>query len=141
MIDLLALLLLVAVLACVLLVFVPWPRRPRLLRIALHVVVAGIAGVVGAWKLSNARTVQLFGEIVPRVERSDRVVALTFDDGPTPEGAEAVLAILRERDVRATFFLNGRDIEQHLETTQRIVDAGHEQCQAVLERAPWSRRL
>ncbi|HEX9961315.1 MAG TPA: hypothetical protein VGB00_10305, partial [Pyrinomonadaceae bacterium] len=38
----------------------------------------------GLWELSKSRAYQVFGEIVPRVETGQKLVALTFDDGPTP---------------------------------------------------------
>jgi peptidoglycan-N-acetylglucosamine deacetylase len=79
-----------------------------------------------AWRLSNARTIQLLGEIVPRVETDDSVVALTFDDGPLPVGTRQVLDALAAHGVRATFFLNGEAIDQHPEAARAIVDAGHE---------------
>ena len=80
----------------------------------------------GAWKLSRSRTLQLFGEIVPRVETSQKAVALTFDDGPTPEATDRVLAVLDQRRAKATFFLIGAEIEQNPELARRIVSHGHE---------------
>ena len=80
----------------------------------------------GAWKLSRSRTLQMFGEIVPRVETSEKVIALTFDDGPTPEATDEVLSILRARQVKATFFLIGAEIEQRPELARRIASEGHE---------------
>jgi peptidoglycan/xylan/chitin deacetylase (PgdA/CDA1 family) len=79
-----------------------------------------------AWTLINARTLQLFGGIVPRVGTSLPVVALTFDDGPSPQSTEQVLAILREQGVRATFFVTGQAVERHMEAARRIVEEGHE---------------
>jgi chitin deacetylase len=79
----------------------------------------------GLLLVSRSRTFQLFGEIVPRVETSQRVVALTFDDGPTPLVLE-MLTTLREKNVRATFFLIGADIAAQRETARAIVEAGHQ---------------
>jgi len=94
-------------------------------------IISGICAVIVlfvsvTWKLANSRTFQLFGEIVPRVETSQRVVALTFDDGPTPEAVDQVLSILRERKVKATFFLIGGALEEHPELGRRIAQEGHE---------------
>jgi peptidoglycan-N-acetylglucosamine deacetylase len=104
----------------------PRSARTAVLRGVACIVVAFIAVGIGAWKLSNARTVQLLGSIVPRVETSDSVIALTFDDGPLPAATERVLAALAAADVRATFFLNGSAIEQHADAARSIVDEGHE---------------
>jgi chitin deacetylase len=53
-------------------------------------------------------------------------VALTFDDGPTPLATGEVLSILRHRQVKATFFVTGAELEQHLELGKEIVKEGHE---------------
>jgi chitin deacetylase len=80
----------------------------------------------GAWTISRSRTFQLFGEIVPRVETTERVVALTFDDGPTPQFTEEVLSLLRDENVKATFFVTGTELGRNLALGQQIVAAGHE---------------
>lgn len=93
------------------------------------ILTAGIALLVLsaiAWKVSNSRTFQFFGEIVPRVETSQKVVALTFDDGPTPAATAQLLPLLRQHGARATFFVIGSELEQHLEAGRQIVEAGHE---------------
>lgn len=79
-----------------------------------------------AYRISKARTFQFFGEIVPRVETSERVVALTFDDGPVPGPTDQILSMLGEEHVRATFFLNGQSIERHPAEAEKVVRAGHE---------------
>jgi peptidoglycan/xylan/chitin deacetylase (PgdA/CDA1 family) len=53
-------------------------------------------------------------------------VALTFDDGPHPEGTSAVLAALAQAHVTATFFLVGEQVERYPAMTREIVAAGHE---------------
>jgi peptidoglycan/xylan/chitin deacetylase (PgdA/CDA1 family) len=52
-------------------------------------------------------------------------VALTFDDGPHPEGTPAVLEALRERGALATFFLAGEQVERRPVLAAEIVAAGH----------------
>lgn len=52
-------------------------------------------------------------------------VFLTFDDGPTPEITPWVLDQLREYGFKATFFCLGKNVEQHPEIYQRILDEGH----------------
>jgi peptidoglycan-N-acetylglucosamine deacetylase len=79
----------------------------------------------GLLELINARSFQLFGGLVQRVDTAEKVVALTFDDGPT-QRTESILAILEEADIKATFFLEGKTIAENMEEAQRIVDAGHE---------------
>jgi len=88
----------------------------------------GLAGaiLVGSWKLSRSRTVQIFGELVHRVDTERRVVALTFDDGPTKEGTAKILSILDSLDARATFFVTGSELLASPEQGRAIVQAGHE---------------
>jgi len=55
----------------------------------------------------------------------DKVVALTFDDGPDPSCTPVVLDILKERNVKATFFLIGKKIEASEVLVKRIDSEGH----------------
>ncbi|HSL95134.1 MAG TPA: polysaccharide deacetylase family protein, partial [Thermoleophilia bacterium] len=48
----------------------------------------------GAYQLMGSRSLQLAGEHVRRVDTAERVLALTFDDGPTPEHTDEVLDVL-----------------------------------------------
>ncbi|HEY9475326.1 MAG TPA: polysaccharide deacetylase family protein [Mycobacteriales bacterium] len=56
----------------------------------------------------------------------DRVVALTYDDGPDPEHTPAVLAALARAGVRATFFPLVYRAERHPDLVRAVLDAGHE---------------
>lgn len=56
---------------------------------------------------------------------NEKKIALTFDDGPTPEITPRVLEILRHEGVQATFFLVGSRIDDHPEIARAIVEAGH----------------
>jgi peptidoglycan/xylan/chitin deacetylase (PgdA/CDA1 family) len=53
-------------------------------------------------------------------------VALTFDDGPHPEGTPAVLELLRDANAQATFFLAGEQVARRPQLAAEIVAAGHE---------------
>ncbi|WP_134701253.1 polysaccharide deacetylase family protein [Ammoniphilus sp. YIM 78166] len=79
----------------------------------------------GSYKLMNARTYQVFGELVYRVETEQKRVALTFDDGPTPN-VESLLPLLDQYNAKATFFLIGKELENHLQLGKDIVAAGHQ---------------
>lgn len=65
------------------------------------------------------------GTAGPGMGESDHV-ALTFDDGPDPEATPLVLDVLRERGVRATFFLLGSQVSRSPRLAADIADAGHE---------------
>ncbi|MBU9721299.1 MULTISPECIES: polysaccharide deacetylase family protein [Bacillaceae] len=76
-------------------------------------------------ELSSARTFQLYGGLVSSVETNEKVVALTFDDGPGVN-TQAILDILNRNDVKATFYLTGKEIESSFEDGVKIVQEGHE---------------
>jgi peptidoglycan-N-acetylglucosamine deacetylase len=90
----------------------------------LIVLAASIAVSYGALQLSRARTYQLFGEIVPRIETRQKVVALTFDDGPRGEVVDGVLASLKGN--KATFFVCGAEMRDQPGVARKLVAAGHE---------------
>lgn len=79
----------------------------------------------GTYKLMNSRTFQLFGGLTYKVETNQKLVALTFDDGPT-ENVDDILALLNEKDIKATFFLIGNEIEKNHEEAKKIVNEGHQ---------------
>jgi peptidoglycan-N-acetylglucosamine deacetylase len=68
---------------------------------------------------------QLFGESLCRVHTAQKVVALTFDDGPDPVSTPALLDLLARRDIRATFFCIGERVARHRELARRIAAEGH----------------
>ena len=65
---------------------------------------------------------------VPAVPVTDKLVALTFDDGPDPTWTPQVLEILRSEGVVATFCVVGSIVERHQELTRQIVAQGHILC-------------
>ncbi|MBZ5566079.1 MAG: polysaccharide deacetylase family protein [Acidobacteriia bacterium] len=77
---------------------------------------------VYAWSIP---TLQLFGPAILRGPTDDRRIALTFDDGPAERFTEQILDILRERNVKATFFLCGEHVDRYPEIVRRIHAEGH----------------
>lgn len=61
-----------------------------------------------------------------RAAKNDRLVALTFDDGPSGRFTRKLLDGLEERGAKATFLLCGYRMEQYPDLTQRIYQEGHE---------------
>lgn len=54
-----------------------------------------------------------------------KTMYLTFDDGPSEENTARVLDILKKRNIKATFFLVGENVEKYPEIARRIVAEGH----------------
>ena len=58
-------------------------------------------------------------------ESGIKTMYLTFDDGPSEENTSAVLDILKARNIKATFFVVGKNVRRHPEVARRIVAEGH----------------
>jgi len=53
-------------------------------------------------------------------------IAMTFDDGPSPETTPRLLDILKQRNIKATFFMIGQNAERNPAIVKRILADGHE---------------
>ncbi|MDX6649370.1 MAG: peptidoglycan-N-acetylglucosamine deacetylase, partial [Solirubrobacteraceae bacterium] len=60
-----------------------------------------------------------------RLEPPRGTVAVTFDDGPHPEGTPAVLEVLDRAGARATFFMVGEQVERYPALAAEVAAAGH----------------
>lgn len=67
----------------------------------------------------------LFISPLYKLPTQNKVVALTFDDGPSPVRTPALLDLLDKYQVKASFFLLGEKIEQYPEITADIIARGH----------------
>lgn len=65
------------------------------------------------------------GKPVYELPSTDKLVALTLDDGPDPTHTPAVLALLRKHGIRATFFLVGENAAEHPALVREIAREGH----------------
>jgi peptidoglycan/xylan/chitin deacetylase (PgdA/CDA1 family) len=96
----------------------------RALAVAAVLLLVAVIGAVALLKISKAECFSLSGHAICRVDTQQKMVALTFDDGPTAQGLDAVLPALRRYHARATFFLIGKSVTAPL--VHRIVANGHE---------------
>jgi len=78
------------------------------------------------WRISSLTDFQILGTLIHRVDTTQPLVALTFDDGPTPGKTEQILQILADENVIATFFLTGEEIAAHPQLLGKIIAAGHQ---------------
>ena len=60
-----------------------------------------------------------------RIEGNEKVVYLTFDDGPIPEVTPWVLDLLKQENIRATFFCVGENVEKYPAVFQQVLAEGH----------------
>lgn len=82
---------------------------------------AGLAAH-GTWHRNSA----VFGRVLTRLPGSAPVVSITFDDGPNPVATPAILDVLREHGVRATFFVLGRHAARWPALVRRMAEEGHQ---------------
>jgi peptidoglycan-N-acetylglucosamine deacetylase len=88
------------------------------------VAVLAVAGFVG-YLVFMAPGSQLFGPYPYRGDSDDRVIALTFDDGPNEPYTSQIAQVLESRGIKGTFFQVGRCVQRHPQTTTRLYEAGH----------------
>lgn len=77
------------------------------------------------FQLSKSRTFQFFGGLIDHVNTEEKVVALTFDDAPTAY-TQTVLDTLSVKNVKATFFMIGSELEKFPQLSKEIYIAGHD---------------
>ncbi|PZL72193.1 hypothetical protein CI088_11345 [Enterococcus plantarum] len=66
-------------------------------------------------------------DALPKPLESDKkYISLTFDDGPNPDTTPRLLDILKEKGVKATFFILGQNVVKHESLVKRVADEGHE---------------
>ena len=65
------------------------------------------------------------GKLVWRKDSSEKVIYLTFDDGPVPEVTLQVLDILQQFNIKATFFCVGDNVQKYPEVYARVLESGH----------------
>ncbi len=67
----------------------------------------------------------IYPDALFRIETSDKLLFLTFDDGPDPVSTPVLLDILNKYGVKATFFCNGKAAEKYPSQINRLHEEGH----------------
>ncbi|MGQ4648611.1 polysaccharide deacetylase family protein [Lyngbya aestuarii] len=60
-----------------------------------------------------------------KLKGEHKVIALTFDDGPWPETTNKVLYVLKQHNVRATFFVVGKLVQKYPQLAKEVIEQGH----------------
>ncbi len=68
---------------------------------------------------------KMFPNYVWDIPTNEKIIYLTFDDGPTPDITNWVLNTLKSFNAKATFFCIGKNIEAHPDIFQNILNEGH----------------
>jgi peptidoglycan/xylan/chitin deacetylase (PgdA/CDA1 family) len=66
-----------------------------------------------------------YSQLIWDIPNTNNKIYLTFDDGPTPEITPWTLSILKKFNIKATFFCLGKNVRNHPEIYQQILDDGH----------------
>ncbi len=98
--------------------------KRQVIWVCLILILMGTSYGLFLW-LKSHRSPQLFGRCVHRVATSEKVVALTFDDGPSSHTKE-ILDVLRLHATPATFFVLGKNAEQFPDLVRQIQEEGHD---------------
>jgi len=82
--------------------------------------------ILGLFWLRKASSPQIFGKVLRSVSTNEKVIALTFDDGPNPHVTLDILKTLSEHSAKAAFFVLGENAEKYPDIIKHIIDGGHE---------------
>lgn len=103
-------------------------RRPPLLRgllrFAIAVAILTLL-VLAGYELFEQPTNSWFGAAITQGPPNEKLVALTYDDGPNPPYTSQILNVLRNEHVHATFFVVGRAVAAYPSIVQREAREGH----------------
>ena len=123
--------------------------RIAILLVAVVVIVAGVFIATRAGRTSYASVNKSMGEYmvkanedllsketgkelkkslyVPRkIDKTKKLIAFTFDDGPLKGNTERVLKALEKNDARATFFMLGQNATYYPDTVKKVLESGNE---------------
>jgi len=89
----------------------------------------GAVGVAGAATWAGFQsmwpTSQVYGRTFTGLDTASRLLALTYDDGPNDPWTFRLMEVLNRHQVKATFFLVGKFVEQRPDIARALVSAGH----------------
>ena len=95
----------------------PWGR--------IAAIVVGLAALVAiAWYVTESPKNQIWGPTITSEPVRQKVVALTFDDGPNPPYTDQIVDYLHQRNVHATFFDVGIAVAAHPDVVRREIADG-----------------
>src|SRR5438067_647463 len=68
---------------------------------------------------------RIYSECIWNINTDEKILYLTFDDGPHPEATSFVLEELKKYNAKATFFCIGKNVAQHYDLYKKILEDGH----------------
>jgi len=110
-------------------------RLQRWVRVLLSTLLLVAVAFVG-YEILESPANQTFGRTLVHGPQNQKIVALTYDDGPNPPYTDRILDVLDAEHVHATFFLVGRAVAAYPQTVRREVASGN-----ALGNHSWDHRL
>ncbi|HSK47655.1 MAG TPA: polysaccharide deacetylase family protein [Coriobacteriia bacterium] len=83
-------------------------------------------GLVSGFEVTSTVVRKPTDTVIRRMRPTGKVVALTFDDGPWPLSTRRILDVLAEEEVRATFFMVGKQAARNPHIAKRVAREGHD---------------
>lgn len=68
---------------------------------------------------------KIYPECIWDIKTHEKIIYLTFDDGPHPVATSFVLEELKKYNAKATFFCIGKNVEEHFDMYKKIIEEGH----------------
>lgn len=108
--------------------FVMTMTKKKLLRAVMLILVLLTGIAIGIFAILSAVNTQAYGKKVPIycVDRADNKISLTFDVAWGNSNTDELIAILKEADVKATFFVTGEWCDKYSEDVAKFYKEGHE---------------
>lgn len=85
-----------------------------------------IIGIVIIYSIYQKGWFTFFTKIIFRGNDKEKIIALTFNNGPQSPYTENILKILNKNKISATFFLLGENVKKHPELVKKIISGNHE---------------
>ncbi len=101
-------------------------KKLKKITLSLIITLAIIGVTLGVFTAFFDQAVFVRKGTVYRTAPRLKTVALTFDDGPSPEWTPKILDELKKAGVKATFFMIGEHVEKYPEIAKRVAEEGHE---------------
>lgn len=76
-------------------------------------------------RISRKLELKIYGGVVNRFDTREKLIALTFDDGPHPVWTPKLINLLNQFDAKATFFVVGENAQRYPGIIKKAADSGH----------------
>lgn len=98
--------------------------KKLLIFVSIGLIIILIVGIA-TFQYSRSWQNAFFINPVYKIMTDEKIVALTFDDGPSETRTPVLLDLLSKYNVKATFFMLGENIEKYPDIAQAVYDQGH----------------